>query len=146
MKNILLFVTILGITQMGCKKSNLTDPRPTSLDGKWKMITVKDNATGLTTTKPTSIQRDVDITFTSTSSTTGTFIGNTPSNEIWQNDYIIGSNQSMSIPRLSMTKVGETPWGNTFLDNIRSSLKYSFESGGRLDIITISKTLIFYRQ
>jgi hypothetical protein len=146
MIKLLLFVVLLGLTQIGCKKSSLTDPAPTSLDGKWRMIVVKDNASGLKITKPKTIQSDVEITFTSINSTTGIFIGNTPTNDIWQNDYSTGTNQSISIPCLSMTKVAETPWGNEFVDNIRSSVEYSFEIGGRLNIMTTNKTLTFQKQ
>jgi hypothetical protein len=80
---------------------------PTSLDGKWRMILVTENISGLTTSKPTNIQGDVDITFTPTSTTNGTFIGNTPTNDIWQNAYSVGVNYSLNIPCLSMTKVME---------------------------------------
>ena len=46
----------------------------------------------------------------------------------------------------SMTKVAETLWGNEFVNNIRTSQEYSFEIGGRLNIITTSKTLTFQKQ
>lgn len=107
------------------------------------MILVKDNTSGLTLTKPSSIQGDVDITFTSTNSTMGIFFGNTPTNDIWQNDYSIGANQAIAISVLSMTKVGETSWGKQFVDNILTSQNYSFESGDRLTIKTTNKTLTF---
>ena len=67
------------------------DSIPTSLDGKWRMIIVKDNMSSLTTTKPSSIPGEVEITFTSTNATNGTFVGITPSNDILQNDYLIHS-------------------------------------------------------
>ena len=126
MKQLLFFAVIINLTLFGCKKSNLAEPTPTLLNGKWRMINVKDNASGSTTTKPSSIQNDVDITFTSTNSTTGTFTGNTPTNKIEKSDYPIGSNQTITIPTLAMTKVGETSWGIPFVDNIRSSQEYSF--------------------
>ena len=145
MRKILLLVVLFGLTQIGCKKPN-ADSVPTSLNGKWRMIIVKDNATGLTTTKPSSIQGDVEITFTSISTTNGTFMGNTPTNEIAQNDYSIGPNQSLTIPNLGMTKMGETSWGNEFVNNIRSSKEYSFEVGGIVNIKTENKTLTFQKQ
>ncbi len=77
MKQILLLISIIGLTQFSCTKSDSCDPIPTSIDGKWRMIIVKENISGSSTTKPYSIPGDVDITFTSTSSTNGTFIGNT---------------------------------------------------------------------
>lgn len=146
MKNAFLLVAILGVTQFSCKKSNTSDPISTSLDGKWRMTVVKDNSSGLTTTKPASIQNDVDITFTFTSTTNGTFSGNTPTNEIGKSDYSIGANQTIIIHNLLMTQVGETPWGNEFVENFGSSQKYSFEIGGRLNITTTNKTLTFQKQ
>lgn len=68
MKQILFFAIMISLAQFGCKKSGCLEPAPTSLNGKWRMIAVKDNASGLTTTKPVSIQNDVDITFTSINS------------------------------------------------------------------------------
>lgn len=143
MKQILFMAVIISLTQIGCKKSGLSTPAPTSLDGKWRMIIVKDNASGVTTTKPSSIQNDVDITFTSTNPTNGTFIGNTPTNIIYQSGYSTGANQTISIPSMTMTKLWETPWGFLFVDNIRSSEEYSFEAGGLLNIKTTNNTLIF---
>ena len=145
MKQILFFALMLSLTQSGCKKSDSLSPVPTSLDGKWRMITVKDNASGLTTTKPASIQNDVDIIFTSTNSTSGTFIGNTPTNDIWKNGYSTGANQTIAIPVLSMTKVAENIWGVLFVDNICSSQEYTFEIGGILNIKTTNKTLTFHK-
>ena len=143
MKQVIVLIAVIGWTLFSCKKSDSLAPIPTALDGKWRMIIVKENVSGLTTTKPSTVQGDVDITFTSTSSTNGTFIGNTPTNDIWQNEYSIGANLSMTIPCLSMTKVMETSWGNEFVDNIRNSHEYSFEIGGILKIKTPDKTLTF---
>jgi len=143
MKQIFFLAAIICLTLLSCKKEHSTDPIPTLLDGKWRMIIVKDNATGLTTIKPSSIQGEVEITFTSTNSTMGTFIGNTPTNDIWQNDYSIGANQAITIQVLAMTKVGETSWGKEFVDNICTSQKYSLEIGGELNIKTTKKTLTF---
>ena len=146
MKQILFFVVMLSLTQFGCKKSDCLESEPKSLDGKWRMITVKDNASGLTTTKSPSIQNNVDLIFTSTNSNSGTFIGITPTNEISKNSYSIGTNQTITIPVLSMTKVAETSWGILFVDNICSSQEYTFEIGERLNIKTTNKTLTFLKQ
>ena len=87
----------------------------------------------------------IEITFTSTGTTNGIFIGNTPTNDIWQNDYSTGANQTITIPVLSMTKVMESSWGNEFVSNIRSSQNYSFEISNRLAIKTTNKTLVFQK-
>ena len=143
MKQFIFLIAASGLTLFSCKKSDSFDHIPASLDGKWRMVIVKENVSGLTAIKPSTVQGDVDIIFTSTSSTNGTFTGNTPTNDIWQNQYSIGANQSMTIPCLAMTKVMETSWGNEFVDNIRNSQEYSFEIGGILKIKTPAKTLSF---
>ncbi len=145
MKRIFFFLAIIVATLFSCNKSDSVAPTPATLDGKWRMIIVKENASGLTTTKPSSTQGDVEIIFTSTTLTNGTFIGNTPTNDIWQNDYSVTDNQAMTIACLSMTKVMETPWGNEFVNNIRNTQEYGFEVGGRLNIKTTNKTLTFQK-
>ena len=145
MKQFIILIALAGLTQVSCKKSEPLAPAPTPLDGKWRMIIVKENLSGLTTTKPVTLQGDVDIIFTSNGSTDGTFIGNTPTNDIWESQYSTGANQSMTIACLSMTKVAETPWGNEFVDNIRDSREYAFDKGGRLNIKTLNKTLTFQK-
>src|SRR5664279_937955 len=101
-----------------CNKSG-SNKVTSSLDGKWKMVTVKDIASGIETTKPSSVQGEVEITFTSINALGGTFNGKTPSNEIESAKFSLGANQSISISELSMTKVNETDWGFNFTDNIR---------------------------
>lgn len=145
MKKILFIISLIGLTQFSCTRSDSCDPTPTSLNGKWRMIIVIDNMSGSSTTKPTSIQGDVDIIFTSSSSTTGTFVGNTPTNEIGSGDYSVGPNQSLTILNLGITKRAETSWGSEFVDNIRSSQEYTFENCGRLNIKTTNKTLTFQK-
>ncbi len=142
MKLSILLMLLIGLMFFSCKK-NVSDTVPTSLNGTWKMIIVKENSTSATMTKPSSIQGNVLITFVSNSSTTGTFSGKTPSNDIDTNDYSTGTNQAILIPNLSMTKVGETSWGSQFIDNIRDAQQYSFETGGKLNIRTIKKNLTF---
>jgi hypothetical protein len=143
MKRTIFLFFIFGLTLLSCKKTNLVNCASGSLEGKWRMIVVKENTSGLITTKPSSIAGNVDITFSSNSSTGGVFTGNTPTNTIGENVYSTGTNHSLGIPGLSMTKVMETPWGKEFVDNIRSSRQYSFEIGGNLNIKTSNKTLTF---
>ena len=143
MKQLFVLSAIISMLTVSCKKPGSYDTGKTSLDGKWRMITVKENVSGVITGKPASIQGEVDIIFTTTNPAGGTFIGNTPTNDIWQNDFSTGANQAISIPVLSMTKVMETSWGNELVENIRSAETYSFENAGNLYIKTVSKTLIF---
>ena len=145
MKQLLFPIAIISATLFSCQKQNSTDRTHLSLDGKWRMIIVKDNISRMTMTKPSSIQGDVDITFTTVNAPNGTFIGNTPTNNIGLNNFYVGPNQAITIPVLSMTKVMETSWGNEFVDNIRNSQEYNFEAGNRLNIKTTSKILTFQK-
>ncbi len=144
MKQLFFLVIMLGLTHYSCNRSNTVVPE--TLAGNWRMIVVTVNATGSVTTKPPSITGEVEITFTPASTANGSFMGRTPTNDIMQNEYSIGDNQSISIPVLSMTKVAETSWGNEFVDNIRSSEEYSFENCYTLKIRTANKTLTFKKR
>ncbi|MEO6454393.1 MAG: hypothetical protein ABIN97_09990 [Ginsengibacter sp.] len=147
MKQISLLLAVFSLAMISCNKIELASVGqiPGLLDGKWRMITVKENASGFTSVKPPALQGEVEITFTSVSNINGTFTGNTPTNHIDPNNYIIGTTHSLTIPGLSMTKVMETPWGNEFVDNILNSQEYSFEIDGKLNIKTTNKTLTFQK-
>jgi len=140
----LFFIVFLGLMHYSCNRTNTVLPE--TLAGNWRMTLVKVNATGAITTKPSSITGEVEITFTPASTTNGSFIGRTPTNDIMKNDYSIGTNQSITIPVLSMTKVAETTWGHEFVDNIRSSKEYHFENCYTLKIITENKMLTFKKR
>lgn len=143
MKQLFILSAIISMLILSCKKPGSCDTGKTSLDGKWRMITVKENVSGISTGKPASLQGEVDITFTTTTPGGGIFFGNTPTNEIGQDDFAVSANQAINIPVLSMTKVMETSWGNELVENIRSAETYSFENAGNLYIKTVSKMLIF---
>lgn len=145
MKRSILLMVIAGMILFSCKKDN-SDIIPVSIEGTWKMVAVKDNSTNVSITKPSSIAGDVIITFASNNITSGIFSGKTPSNFFGLNDYKIGPGQAISIPVLAVTKVGETLWGLEFTGNIRDALKYGFERGEKLNIITKDKTLTFAKQ
>ncbi len=143
MKPIIFLTALTAIVFFACNKP--ADPATARLEGKWRMIMVKETAAGTVITKPGTIQGEVDILFMPSDNVSGVFTGNTPSNDIWQNSYQLGSNNTLSIPHLSMTKVMETSWGIEFVDNICSTQKYSFTAEGRLSIETATKILIFQK-
>lgn len=145
MKQISIPLALICMVVFSCQRGD-GDSIQTSLDGNWRMIMVKDNISGATITKPSSIQGEVDIIFSSLNSTNGTFVGNTPTNTIAENNFFIGANQALTIPVLSMTKVMETSWGSEFVDNIRNSQSYGFEPDDRLTIRTNLKTLVFQKR
>jgi hypothetical protein len=66
MKSFFLFLLLLPV--LSCDKTGCLS---NSLDGKWKMILVKNNTTPAGFPKPAGIAGDVIITFTTSSSTTG---------------------------------------------------------------------------
>ncbi|MCU7549646.1 hypothetical protein OCK74_11005 [Chitinophagaceae bacterium LB-8] len=149
MKSSFLLMGLIGFVFFSCTKFSADcdhKSEPKSLDGTWKMVLVKDNSTSAVTTKPSTVQGDVILTFISNSPTTGSFTGKTPSNDIGTNAYTTGPNQRLSIPNLNMTKVGETSWGGLFVDNIRNAQQYSFEAGEKLNIKTSNKILAFNKQ
>ncbi len=145
MKQILYFFAVVSLTFFSCDKRNCIEPTSAKLEGNWRMIAVKDNSSGLITTKPGDVNGNVDLTFTARSSTSGVFYGHTPTNDISESDYSTARNNQLTIPFLSMTKVQETSWGKEFVDNIRSAQKYGFDSDSKLVINTTNKTLTFRR-
>ncbi|MBS1600253.1 MAG: hypothetical protein JST75_18640 [Bacteroidetes bacterium] len=140
-----LFCFAAALVFFACQKTNSAHNTSGSLQGNWRMVSVTENSSGTVTTKAPSIQGDVDLSFTAVNMMNGFFQGNTPTNDISPSDYSTGANQSLSIPALSMTKVGETSWGKEFVDNIRDAQAYSFETDGKLSIKTKSKTLTFVK-
>src|SRR5688572_30419611 len=144
MKRLLLFIASISIMQLACEKT-VSDTAVHSLAGKWKMIAVIDNATNVSTTKPASIAGDVIIVIVVHSATSGSLSGNTPTNEIFQNNFTVGQNGEIAVPALSMTKVAETTWGSLFVDHIRDAERYDLQTGGLLNIRTSAKTLSFVK-
>ncbi len=143
MRQLFLLIALVCTGFMSCVKSSTKSQLP--IDGKWRMYGVIDNFSGPDIIKPASVTGDVDITFISATPTTGSFRGNTPTNQIFENAYTIGDNQSISIPALNMTKIAETDWGNWFVLGILGARVYSFSADGNLYIDTGRKTLVFVR-
>lgn len=144
MKLFFFLIPVIGLLLFSCKK-NTSDLISPSLDGTWKMILVKDNATNTVMTKPASLYGDVMITFVSSNVSKGAFNGNTPTNDLGPDIYSLGSNHTISIPVLTMTKVAETSWGLQFIANFRDAQQYRLEPGFLLNIITSNKTLTFQK-
>lgn len=145
MKRILPFIALASFTVFSCSKEYSVEFVPTSLNGTWRMITVKDHVSGLTISKPSDLQGEVVITFIPKNNTSGIFYGRTLTNQISECNYTTGANGLLSIPSLFMTKLAETSWGQEFVNNICTSIEYSFESNGNLVIRTTNRMLIFER-
>ena len=139
----ILPIALVSLIMFSCSKEYSVESVPTSLNGTWRMITVKDDASGLTIYKPSDLHGDVIITFIAKSNTTGVFYGHTLTNVISEGNYTTGANRLLSIPSLFMTKLAETSWGQEFVNNICTSIEYSFESNGNLVIRTANRILIF---
>jgi hypothetical protein len=142
----ILLLAFIGLTQFGCKKGNPAISMAGDLAGNWRMVSVKDNSTNITTVKPSTITGNVDINFTFSSSDAGLMSGVTPTNSLNAN-YSTGGNRALSIPAISATKIIETTWGHMFLDNIPYSRDFMFDPDSRLNINTsTNKTLTFVRR
>lgn len=142
----LALLILVSLLLFSCSRQTSIDSAPATLQGNWRMIIVKDNHSGLITTKPANVQGNVDITFTAiNNNNAGVILGCTPTNRISQSGYSIGMNQQLAVSVLNMTKVQETVWGSEFVDHIRGAQQYHFESNGKLAIETTENTLIFER-
>ncbi len=110
------------------------------------MTRVIDMPTGAEMNKPTDLNGDVQITFSSSNNINGVFFGVTPTNEIWQNNFITGINQELTIHTLAMTKVMEFPWGIAFVNHFPEAKRFDFDKDGQLHIFTAThKQLVFVR-
>ena len=153
---LLLMIAIAGISLGGFQKETtyrfcdcVPLPFSSQVYGKWRMMAVKDNATGQTISKPVSIQGEVEITLDPTSETGGYYSGTTPTNYINQSKFEIAAPASISFKDPNMTKVGETSWGSEFVDNIPCTGSFYLVSTGmgiHMSIVIASKTLIFEKQ
>ncbi len=144
MRQIIILACSLVIL-FSCKKDNSNDNIPIvpELTGKWRMISIKDNSTNLVITKPSIVIRDVDITFTFSSATSGQLTGVTPSNT-FESNFSITSLKSLAITQYSSTKVAEPDWGSYFSDNITFAQKFYFSIVDYLVIETsTNKTIVF---
>lgn len=148
MKKLIFILCAVGLITASCNKNNGNDEyngNATDLNGTWRMVRVRDNATGTIQSKPPAVKAEVEIAFSASGPAKGIITGNTPTNIIFGGEYTTGSDQSFILPCLSMTKVAENEWGILFVDHIRNSTKYTFESDGRLNITTTNKTLSFIK-
>ncbi len=144
MRQIIILACSLVIL-FSCKKDNSNDNIPIvpELTGKWRIISIKDNSTNLVITKPSIVIRDVDITFTFSSATSGQLTGVTPSNT-FESNFSITSLKSLAITQYSSTKVAEPDWGSYFSDNITFAQKFYFSIVDYLVIETsTNKTIVF---
>jgi hypothetical protein len=145
MKNNLLLILSFGIL-FSCTRTYSPHQPATTINGDWRMITVTDRISGQEMSRPVSVTGDVEITFATSSATSGLFYGKTPSNLIYQNPFTTAQNYSLTIQELLMTKTQETNWGSAFVINILAAQNYRIDTNDRLHITTVSKELIFVRK
>lgn len=144
MKNIIFIASVLSLA-LACnqnKSDGIPTPLESRIEGTWKMIAVKDNASNVTTTKPSNIAGDVQIHFIYQNTVQGNATGNTPNNSFF-GDFTVAANQVISFASIEYTKTMETSWGDAFLSNIRFSNNFSFAADGKL-IINTSNNLSLY--
>jgi Ca2+-binding RTX toxin-like protein len=128
-----------------CKKKHENPfANDSRVEGKWKLVSVADNAGGPTETKPSAYSTDVEMQLTYTGNNgNGTMVGKTISNTFTGGSFVTSRDGSFASGAFILTANAETAWGNLFIQNISSSRTYSFDSMGRLMIVTTVKTLLF---
>ena len=142
----MLMAAFLGLALLSCSRDadDLIQNNNATLEGGWRMVLVKDNASSFIYTKPGAITGDVDINFVAVTATKGFITGKTPSQEI-EAEYEMGSPGFIRIPVITYGKIAETSLGIDFLHSFISADTYSFEPDGKLRIHTGKKTLYFIR-
>jgi hypothetical protein len=141
MRHYLFYLVLSGVLLASCKKDSDSSPR--ALVGDWRMVLVTDRTSGVSETKPTTITKDVTISFELSGITEGSFSGRTPSNQ-FSGDFSTTMDRDLSIDRILITDVNETSWGNLFRNNL-DTRNYSFDSQGQLVITCVSKILTFQK-
>ena len=117
MKQILfaIFVSLLIIPS--CRKNNTgTD----GITGSWKLIQVYDKSTATTNFPPAGSTTDIVLTFLNTNK----FAGHTLVNILTDGSFTLNGNK-INFGIFSMTKVGEDPWGESFLTVLNACLLQS---------------------
>src|SRR5688500_10696392 len=134
---------VIGVCMMllSCDKA-ADDFAPAELEGSWKMIEVTDLASNVVERKPASIRGDVILRFMPSNRLGGRISGNTPTNVFGPDEYLLSSENSLTIQGITMTKVAESSWGNLFIENIRNTSEVRIEYGNLL-IQTPAKLLRF---
>ncbi|HEY5463093.1 MAG TPA: hypothetical protein VIJ95_07550 [Hanamia sp.] len=143
-----LIILLTAFTIFSCKKSPFEDP---ALVGKWKMIEVRDNTNDTVFTKPASVNENVEIVFSYSSSGKGEMIGNATIAPV-RGSFTVGEQRTISIPLVyyDIDKVGfdifwgSSEWDSEFLNNITISKSYFFDSSGNLNINTTNNTTIVF--
>jgi predicted lipid carrier protein YhbT len=63
MRQMILLGFVLTLVLSSCQKNDIAQTGAESLNGQWKMVKVKDLASGTEISKPASVTGDVVITF-----------------------------------------------------------------------------------
>lgn len=102
----LILLFLAACTKEAADKPNL---QQNSLEGEWKLVSVKDKSTGSIAFKPSGYAGDIIIKFKGNS-----FSGHTLINAFSDGSFTLNSNELM-IGVFSMTKVMEEEWGSSFV-------------------------------
>ena len=138
----LLFLAVSALLFSSCTRDN--DIMVDKLDGRWKLITVIDNASGIPQTKPVNAPpADVELEFSFTNPTAGTTRGKTQTNLIGGSFSTVEGTHSISVSQFLSTKISETSWGKLFMANISEAEEYQFGAPAKLRIRTKAKVLVF---
>lgn len=141
----LLSLLLIGFLFTGCKKDDNWNGSDSGLAGKWRLLSVTDKTTNITTTKPATVAGEIEISFSFSSPASGQMSGYTTSNAVG-GAYKVTRKKGLTIFDVFATYAVDTEWGYLFINSIDDSRTYSFDAEGRLHINTSSnKELVFMK-
>ena len=109
MKTCGIFAAVFLVLLGACKKDKVSNPQ-NSLEGQWKLVTVKDKSTGSSYSSPTGSSRDIIINFKANS-----FSGQTLRNSFSDGSYTLLNGSDVTFGSFNMTKIAEDEWGGMFI-------------------------------
>jgi hypothetical protein len=111
----LLYTILLASLISSCRRDN--DPGSTILEGRWKMVAVKENATQQIYLPPNGQAAKTWLKFESLK-----FTGHTGSNAIFNGSFKLTNSTDVVFGIFNMTDVTEQDWGRYMLQMLGSCL------------------------
>ena len=114
-----IYTFIFFILLAACKRDNVSNPFERSLQGEWKLVSVKEKSTGSIFLKPAGSSSDIIISFKGSN-----FSGHTLRNTFSDGTYTLNG-MDLTFGSFSMTKVLEDDWGRMFFTVLHSCMLQS---------------------
>jgi len=154
-------LSFISIALSSCNKQKAARPADPDLSGKWKMHLYIDSAAGVTETKEDSYLHfnpymgstpypppgDVvmNIAFEDAAQSTGEITGSTIFNA-FSLKFLRPGNYQFTTSDGMWTLAGDVPWSGYFMDCIKTTSAYSFNTEAKLLLHSPGKTLFFIRE